>query len=313
MTQRKSPHEEKAATTGMTWSDLIRWTLINISWKFVGAAIIVAVLLIPILYIYRLVFPELFSPRPPAYVEDSVLLAAGQLWMLSGIRVREGEEIKLRATGGVNLATHRLVWNSLSDTRPSFGWTFLPGPTSEDSIPPRPSNDLNDGLIHPNAPEGSLLMFIRPDNSLPSSINPRPSDSPNQDYILVAPKVANEWISVTAPRSGELCFVVNDVVADNERFYVAKPERYVQRVKTLNEISDYFRKGGPKPPETTSAVSREVGEYFGRFLGWPPETPEEYAKKKQQEWLRLHGSGYKRLFHDDNSGFYFITIRKEVR
>lgn len=313
MAGKSDDQGNKSFTPGMTWSDLIRWALVNISWKIVGAAIMISLLLIPILSLYRFIFPELFPSKAPTYSDESVLLPASQLWMLTGIHVDEGEEVQLRASGGVNLATHRSVWNGLSDTKPSLGWMYLPGPASVDLIGPRPSNDPNNGSIHPNAPDGSLLMFIRPLNSLPSAEVPRPSEKPSEDYIVIAPKSPNEWITVKAQRSGELCFVVNDVVADEERFYVAsEPDRYRKRVEMLNQISKLFRTTDPEVFEMTTEMSREVGEYLGRFVGRPPQTPEEYVNRKKLEWRRLKDAGYKHIFHDDNSGSYLITIRKHL-
>jgi hypothetical protein len=275
----------------------------------VGAGIILSLLLMPIVYLYRLAFPEFFHKPGPTYENEVILLPASQLWMRTGIHVEEGEEIQLRASGGVNLATHRSVWNGLSDTQPSLQWMFLPGTTSVDKIGPQTDN----GLIHPNAPDGSLLMFIRPPSSLPSANNPRPSSVPNEDYTIVAPTSPNEWLSVKARRSGELCFVVNDVVPDEERFYVSSdPKEYRVRVKTLNDISKYFRSSGPEIPEVTTEMSREVGEYLGRFVGRPPQTPEEYIERKKQHWRSLKNSGYLGIFHDDNSGSYLITIRKRI-
>lgn len=311
MSQRKKDVGNQAATTGMTWSDLIRWTLVNISWKLVGAVILISLLLVPILYLYRLAFPELFYPKAPTYEDHIVLLPASQLWMRTGIQVEEGEEIQLRASGGVNLATHRSVWNGLSDTEPSLGWIFLPGPTTFDTIGPRPSNDTS--LIHPNAPDGSLLMFIRPPSSVPSSYNPRPSSLPNEDYVVVAPRSPNDWMSIKARRSGELCFVVNDVVPDEERFYVSSdPNAYRKRVETLKQISKFFRTDGPEVPEVTTEMSREVGEYLGRFVGRPPQTPEEYVARKKQQWRKLKDSEHMGVFHEDNSGSYLITVRKPL-
>jgi hypothetical protein len=308
----KNPNPDQSSTTGMTWSDLIRWTLVNISWKLVGAGIVLSLLLIPILYLYRTIFPELFRPRAPTYNDEVVLLPASQLWMWTGIQVEAGEEIQLRASGGVNLATHRSVFNALSDTEPSLPWMFLSGPTRVDSIGPRPANP-DDSLIHPSAPDGALLLFVRPLNSSPSSDNPRPSNKPNDDYFVVAPRSPNEWITLKAPRSGELCFVVNDVVADEERFYVVNdPKTYVGRVKTLNEVSKLFREKGLETPQLSTEMSREVGEYLGRFIGQPPMTPEAYVARKKEAWQRLHDSGYKRIFHDDNSGSYLITVRKRA-
>jgi hypothetical protein len=99
------------------------------------------------------------------------LLPASSLWVNTGIHVRHGQTLHVKASGQVNLAVHRLVETARERGPVHHGWV---GPDGESAASPIYESRTK-LLIDPNAKIGSVVGYVQADTKdAPGHNNPRP-------------------------------------------------------------------------------------------------------------------------------------------
>lgn len=145
------------------------------SWRLITQIIIIALLGIPILKLYVYFVPEVF---PHASSGENlglryVLVPASKLWVNSGIIIKPGQKVTMRASGYVNLAIHRLVSSAEVDVLPPYGWSDPNGIMIDRNRPLYQRR--KELLIEKRALQGQLLYIaVRDSEVSPSENNPRP-------------------------------------------------------------------------------------------------------------------------------------------
>ncbi|MEH2085050.1 MAG: hypothetical protein V7K89_35285 [Nostoc sp.] len=167
-----------------------------------------------------------------------VLLPANKLWLNTGLSVKPGQEVKIAATGSVNVAIHRLI-NSTKEHKPlEPGWLDPAGDqgTSRNAI-----DELRKQyLIDPNAPFGSLIAGIFPEGKAQLG-----KDNPHPDGLEIY-SVGKEK-SFRSKEGGKLWLVVNDSVLNKD----AK-DAYVPTQQVLDEAY---------PPPKSVTVNKRLQEW----------------------------------------------------
>jgi hypothetical protein len=285
---------------------------INAATLLVGVPL-VALSMIPVVYLYCWLFPGLLPIRTPfsQTQNEALVVPANQLWVPTGITVKTGDMLSMRVSGSVNLASHRLLWGSLAGVKHSYGWINSSGQRVVDNAraQPREGGKVKEGALHPGAPLGSLLMYIRADGAAdPSERNARPSHSPEQDYIVVQVNSAADRLGFTAPRSGTLFFVVNEVVPDEMTYFVSRDDtsQYEEEVRLLQRVDDSFRKE-VAIDSFDGRTARAVGQYLGKFAGSVPKDANELIDKLELDWER-NIKNYNEAWYADNIGLYLVQI-----
>lgn len=100
------------------------------------------------------------------------LLSASQLWADTGLEIQPGSEVRITATGKINLAVHRLVDAALNKTAGAEDWTTADGVKLRGLL----DQQRKPLLILPEANFGCLLAYVGPQGEdVPGPINARPS------------------------------------------------------------------------------------------------------------------------------------------
>jgi hypothetical protein len=292
--------------TGRTAYDFVIWTVRALSLKQVVPVLLAALGLLPILYLYRLALPELFTSRFEASASHgsttSLMVPASQLWVKSGMNVALNDIVRLRVSGAVNMAAHRLQWSSLMDTPPEPPWVFYPGqPLHNTGV----DSDRDEGTLSKD-PIGTLLMYVATSTEPePSESNPRPKAG---ELMRIATQGSStEWVQ-TPPmnKAGQLYFVVNDVVADRRDLYIPSRSGLEKKAKIYASMREALISNTRFRIE--KGESKELGEYFGHHLGVAAD-PNALERFYADEWERLQEQGgANRLWYDDNTGAYLVTI-----
>jgi hypothetical protein len=248
----------------------------------------------------------LFASRTngiPAFQESttSLMVPASQLWVKSGVHVGLNDVVRLRVSGAVNVAAHRLHWSSLMDTRPEPPWVFYPGqPLNNTGV----DYDREDGTLSRD-PVGTLLMYVASRvESEPSEKNPRPQG----ELLKVSTQGSStEWVEIPPMgKAGHLYFVVNDVVADRKELYIPSRISLEKRSKSFASMRTSLMNNTRF--QLAPGDSKELGEFFGHHLGVSSD-PNALERFYTEEWERMQGDGgANRLWYDDNTGAYLVTI-----
>jgi hypothetical protein len=148
------------------------------------------------------------------------LLPASRLWASTGLKVKKGDCLHIRATGRTNLAGHRLIESAIQDTIPPFPWVDADGDTEVPAFQKRLLNDIErkSYLIDPNASPGTLLAYLAIEKQdVPNFMNPRGIDKGKLRTI------GSDW-HLKAPDDGTftLYLSINDTVLSKEDFTMYK-------------------------------------------------------------------------------------------
>jgi hypothetical protein len=157
-------------------------------------------------------------PSIQSYVSSSketVLLPANKLWLNTGLQIKPGQEVKITATGSINLAIHRLVEAAHTHKYPRWGWMEPEG--GQPLNPAHQDLRIKQYLISPDNNYGVLLACITTDDLGKS--NPKPKNV----------SVIGRNASIKSEKRGKLWLVVNDAVLNKD----AK-NAYVQPQKDLD-------------------------------------------------------------------------------
>lgn len=148
------------------------------------------------------------------------LLPASRLWANTGLRVKKGDCLHIRATGRTNLAGHRLFESANQDTIPPLAWVDADGDTEIPAFQARLKQDIKrlENLIDPNSKPGTLLAYLAIEKQdQPDFNHPRGMD---KGKLL---KIGSDWY-IKAPDEGDftLYLSVNDIFLTKNDFEMYK-------------------------------------------------------------------------------------------
>lgn len=250
----------------------------------------------------------------------SVFLPASRLWMNTGIKVKKGEKIRLRISGGVHSAVNRIVFHEIDYSRPKYPWTFFPKEKSADGG----NNGRREKLIDSASNYRDLLICTIKENDL-SKIerNPRYPQE-NLDVESFSPK-ENNWLEsefvYTPAEDGSICLIINDNYIDDFKSFALEEEKINSTIKDLLEIKKYYDKVSNEdiPFDEKRKLINDLNaidlvRYDYRFKKVIPKNQEEYKKWENRTYYKLtkgkegEGEKYYRFFFDDNLGGYLVNI-----
>lgn len=167
-------------------------------------------MIIPLLFLSS--FPSIQSYLSSR--KETVLLPANKLWLNTGLEIKPGQEVKITATGSINLAIHRLVEAAYTHKYPRLGWMEPEGGQ------PLGYKDLRikQYLISPDNNYGVLLACITTEDL--SKTNPKPKNI----------SVIGRNASIKSEKGGKLWLVVNDAVLNKDA-----ESAYILSQKELDE------------------------------------------------------------------------------
>ncbi len=133
------------------------------------------------------------------------ILPGSSRWTNTGIVLQPQEKFRIRASGKVHLAFHRLAESALDDTRPGFGWIE---PTGEPWVNLSQSDALRRKLlILPDANIGALLGYLH------AAGTPEPSIHNSKPEGIIV--IGEETVVVNnSQQEVELWLVLNETILD---------------------------------------------------------------------------------------------------
>ena len=204
----------------------------------------------------------------------SLLLAASELWMNTGLVIEPKQTVLITASGRASLAIHLLVDAARFDFRPRHSWVGPEGAGNNSAPDVRPTY-RNQLRIKPTAQDGVLLAYLqKKGDAIPSIDNPRPEPI----FVVGA---SNEFRNDTDdPRI--LFLVINDAILNNSD----------ESAKAYFEVDDLN--------------DAKLKKRDGRFKNFDPQNPESWTPLERWDYVR--GQRYWNLWFDDNMGYYQIQI-----
>jgi hypothetical protein len=160
---------------------------------------------------------------------EFVLIPASKLWEETSIVVRPHEKVHIKASGLVNTAIHRLVFNAMDYQKPNIEWN---GPEGVLDLPISKPMYLKrrQALILPTANYGALLMYpVKHGGTAPSKYNAFPTGIQVVNTDMVYTNETDEDVT--------LYFVVNDTV------FKSDPDFKSVFVGTQEELDMTYGKG----------------------------------------------------------------------
>lgn len=163
------------------------------------------------------------------------LFNTAELWANSGISVKKGDILTIRASGASNTAIHHLVDNSRSNTVNRDKWVDTDGQRKTNNRDMLRANFR----INKNQDEGKLLMQIIPYSN--QKTGPKWLASTDNPYLKGDSKsiivVGKERQNIRIPCDGVLHFAVNDIVLTDDvldSLFVEDFENLKNEIKSEN-------------------------------------------------------------------------------
>ena len=200
-------------------------------------------------------------------------VSANKLWTNTEVEVNPGETVRVKATGLVNMALHRVMTAADEDVRPKFAWN---GPKGLDYMPKGPLyRRRRELLVLPQAPYGCLLFH--------ASIEGEPD--PNKEYPSPPNiKVVKDGFTYTHPKDSKKKAVIfltcNDTVLKKE----------------------------PKYKDSFVGTQEEVNQTYGFKLENGVRVPRYKVEDLEKRWDRLINDRYWEIWFDDNGGNFLVEI-----
>jgi hypothetical protein len=106
------------------------------------------------------------------------LLPASRLWANTGLKVKKGDCLLIKASGRIHLAGHRLFESATQDSIPFYPWVDADGKTEVQAYQKRSQETNREShLIAPNIRPGTLLAYLATEKQdEPDFKNPRGND-----------------------------------------------------------------------------------------------------------------------------------------
>ena len=243
------------------------------------------------------------------------LFNTAELWANSGINVKKGDVLNIRASGMSNTAIHKLVKDATENRLLTSKWISTDGTDVKEN----PRDMLRSRWrIVPKRPQDALVMRVVEDGS-------------DNDYRYGDPGIyligkGREGIQIH--EDGFLQFAINDIVLTKEVIY--KMLRDHGRELVENFEPTYLPVFNKYPLEYTedayeqlmkdSTLARLYAKYnkspeneesyeFGPYPAENGEGPiNEWGKNEMTYYMK---NGYKNAWYDDNIGSFLIVIERK--
>ena len=197
------------------------------------------------------------------------------LWADSGIQVKEGDIITIRASGKSNTAIHHLVKAAEDNTQIADKWVGSEG-ESLASFTDSKNRDRDEARrkyrIIPNRESGALIMQVV-DNEKPFD-TPRDDKANDQNFYFIGKERQNIYIN----HPGTLYFAVNDIVLN------------MDTIRDMKSDPDFAKMNLGTTTLDNGNTVNEL-DYYGEN--------EEVNKKRKTVWF------------DDNVGSFLIVVEKK--
>lgn len=254
------------------------------------------------------------------------LFNTAELWANSGIEVKEGDELTIRASGASYTAIHHLVESSVKNNVPQDKWVSTDGQEKKN----RRDSLRAQYRIDKNSDEGILLMQVIPakfQNNDEEWIN-----KTDKDPMFLArgniEVIGKERRNLRISQKGVLHFAVNDIVLtdtvlnkmysewidevakEDSRILPTDCKSYFYKMKKgdgkqIKELADRDHKQWPN--DTILKVGLEIGRYpvingdSNMYKAYPIVNELVYYKEK----------GFKTPWYMDNLGSFLIVIERK--
>lgn len=142
------------------------------------------------------------------------LFNTAELWADSGIKVKRGDVLTIRASGKSNTSIHHLVDHAFYNARPRYAWVGTEGQ-------PRSANTRTEYRIYPDRDPDALILqvvpekkeleeeYLRPDFVTRSTMSKKKSgENPQERFYYIGKERSDLRIN----QEGTLRFAVNDIV-----------------------------------------------------------------------------------------------------
>ncbi|MBR1415675.1 MAG: hypothetical protein IJ570_07430 [Prevotella sp.] len=302
---------------------------------FIGLAFVV--LTIKRIYPYNVIETNLQGASIVKNEDKDViywLFNSADLWANSGIEVKEGDELTIRASGASYTAIHHLVAASKDNKIPEDKWVDTEGQRKTND------RDLERGKyrISPTSVEGILLMQVIPSNFQNNSDDWLSNDK-TKDYLVNGQIeiIGKERRNLRISQDGVLHFAVNDIVLTDSVLKLMY-EQFINEVSRLDtmtfntdSIFKLFDKLGSGDREKDSLIldtlitkSPKVDTDFqtkvhntGLQFGYYPSDTTEIACKAHNAYPIVNELVYykQHRFRDpwyvDNIGSFLIVIERK--
>lgn len=165
------------------------------------------------------------------------LFNTATLWANSGINVKKGDIITIRASGKSHTAIHHLYEAALGNTEKTNEWVGSEGELDSEEKDPA-TYARRRFRIFPDMPSGALLMQIVTDGA--QTPLDYPEDKEQNNFFFIGKERQNIYIN----NNGTLHFAVNDIILDRPTIINMMWENIRQQYKNGNvktkELVDKF-------------------------------------------------------------------------
>lgn len=251
------------------------------------------------------------------------LFNTAELWANSGIQVKEGDVLTIRASGRSHTAIHHLIENARCNNVLTDPWSGTEGFEHKENERDRLRAKWR---IIPHKPQDALIMWVAP----PKSTDWEESTDRSQLYLI-----GKERTELRIAQSGELRFAVNDIILTPSTIY----HMVLDHLKTIvqdqqedqkQELNDLLREF----PERDSLITQEKVKKLFEYLETETTNLKKLYKKKEgpsgyefgpyptsgteltneiyrNEMSYYNEQKYINAWYDDNIGSFLIVIERK--
>lgn len=296
---------------------------------FIGLAFVV--LTIKRIYPYNVIETNLQGASIVKNEDKDViywLFNSADLWANSGIEVKEGDELTIRASGASYTAIHHLVAASESNKIPEDKWVDTEGQRKTNE------RDLERGKyrISPTSVEGILLMQVIPSNFQNNSDDWLSNDK-TKSYLVDGQIeiIGKERRNLRISQDGVLHFAVNDIVLTDSILELMY-EQFINEVFGLKEMKretyfQFFKRLGSGDRKRDSLIVdslansanvntsiKEKAHNTGLQLGYYPSEKNDrfnnvYPVLNELVYYKQHR--FRDPWYVDNIGSFLIVIERK--
>ena len=167
------------------------------------------------------------------------LFNTATLWANSGIDVKKGDIITIRASGKSHTAIHHLHEAALDNTKKTNDWVGSEGEFDSEEKDPA-TYARRRFRIFPDMPSGALLMQIVTNEA--QTPPDYPKDGEQNNFFFIGKERQNIYIN----NNGRLHFAVNDIILDRSTIINMMWENIRQKhtsgdIKTRKLVDDFFK------------------------------------------------------------------------
>ena len=248
------------------------------------------------------------------------LFNTAELWADSGIKVKAGETITIRASGKKHTAIHHLVEDAYNNN-PTLREPWTGG---EGIIKDRDDRDKFRAQfkIFDDFPQDALLMQVVPTGKTPDD---RPNTHTDRQFVVIGKQAENIYIK----DNGTLHFAINDIVLDDETIFnmvnaVAQKNPNAQLTKfTDTSIINSLKseRASIQYSDFVQKFGTQVDLFNETWKGKNNDIKDEKIKKAlkfgstatDSSRIELFGyfqEGNKKPWFEDNVGSFLIVVEK---